>query len=92
MEDAIGSRSRREFLKTTATAGATAYGLSLARSAHAAGNESIKIGMIGCGGRCSVITSLCCIATDAGGCTQNSDCCANCCINGVCNHESACAG
>jgi predicted dehydrogenase len=32
---------------------ATACGLSLARSAHAAGNQQIKIGMLGCGGRCS---------------------------------------
>ena len=46
--------SRREFLKTTATAGAmTASGLSAARSVHAAGKEEIRIGMIGCGGRCS---------------------------------------
>jgi myo-inositol 2-dehydrogenase / D-chiro-inositol 1-dehydrogenase len=47
------TRSRRDFLKKSAVAGATAYGLSLARSAHAAGGESIKVGMIGCGGRCS---------------------------------------
>jgi predicted dehydrogenase len=48
-----GARSRRDFLKTTA-AGATALaGLSIARSAHAAGSQQIKIGMIGCGGRCS---------------------------------------
>ncbi|OHB83002.1 MAG: hypothetical protein A2V98_06245 [Planctomycetes bacterium RBG_16_64_12] len=46
--------SRREFLKTTAAAGAaTVGGLSLARSAHAAGEQAIRIGMIGCGGRCS---------------------------------------
>ncbi len=46
-------RSRRDFLKTAAGSGAAAYGLSLARSAHGAGSESIKVGMIGCGGRCS---------------------------------------
>lgn len=46
-------KTRRQFLKTTA-AGATAWGtLSLARGAHAAGDGTIKIGMIGCGGRCS---------------------------------------
>jgi len=46
-------RSRREFLKRS-SAGAAALGaLSLARSVHAAGDETIKIGMIGCGGRCS---------------------------------------
>ncbi|HPM83189.1 MAG TPA: Gfo/Idh/MocA family oxidoreductase [Candidatus Anammoximicrobium sp.] len=45
--------SRREFLKTSAVGMATASGLPLARSAHAAGSEAIKIGMLGCGGRCS---------------------------------------
>jgi len=46
--------SRREFLKTaaTVTAGATVLGgLTLARSAHAAGNDVVKIALIGCGGR-----------------------------------------
>jgi predicted dehydrogenase len=46
-------RSRREFLKKSALGAAAAYGLSVARGAHAAGNEVIKVGMIGCGGRCS---------------------------------------
>jgi myo-inositol 2-dehydrogenase / D-chiro-inositol 1-dehydrogenase len=46
--------SRRDFLKATAVAGAAATGgLSIARSAHAAGTQEIRIGMIGCGGRCS---------------------------------------
>jgi predicted dehydrogenase len=46
--------SRRAFLKQTAAGTvAAASGLSLARSAHAAGNQAIKIGMLGCGGRCS---------------------------------------
>jgi predicted dehydrogenase len=45
--------SRRDFLKTTSAGAALAGGLSLARSAHAQGKEEIKIGMIGCGGRCS---------------------------------------
>lgn len=46
--------SRREFLKTsTATmiGGGLVGGLSLARSAHAAGDDVIRIGLIGCGGR-----------------------------------------
>ncbi len=46
--------SRRGFLKTsaTATASVAALGtLDLSRSAHAAGSEVIKLGMIGCGGR-----------------------------------------
>jgi predicted dehydrogenase len=47
------SPSRRDFLKTSAAGVAVASGLSLARSAHAAGSAAIKIGMLGCGGRCS---------------------------------------
>lgn len=51
--------SRREFLKKSskvAVAGATAAAivtpkLSLARSAHAFGSDTIKIGLVGCGGR-----------------------------------------
>jgi predicted dehydrogenase len=45
--------NRREFLRTsTAVAGgALLGGLSLARSAHAAGSDVLKIGLIGCGGR-----------------------------------------
>lgn len=45
--------TRREFLKTsTVAASAAAVGtLELSRSAHAAGSDIIKVGMIGCGGR-----------------------------------------
>jgi myo-inositol 2-dehydrogenase/D-chiro-inositol 1-dehydrogenase len=46
--------SRRGFLKTStlAAAGATFAGsLGIARSAHAAGDDTIRIGVIGCGGR-----------------------------------------
>lgn len=50
---AKNGKSRREFLKTTVAGAAVAGGLSLARSAHAAGDDAIKIGMIGCGGRCT---------------------------------------
>jgi predicted dehydrogenase len=46
--------TRRQFLKRSAVlATAAAPSLSLIRSAHAAGADAIKIGMIGCGGRCS---------------------------------------
>ena len=47
------SSNRREFLKTStlAAAGAVAGGLALKRSAHAAGSDVLKIGLIGCGGR-----------------------------------------
>ncbi len=45
--------SRRDFLKTSsvAAAGALAGGLSIARGAHAAGDDTLKVGLIGCGGR-----------------------------------------
>jgi len=47
------SASRRDFLKTSTVlaGGALAGGLSLARSAHAAGSDVLKLGLIGCGGR-----------------------------------------
>jgi predicted dehydrogenase len=45
-----GHSSRRVFLKTSA---ATVAGLSIARGAHAAGDDVIRIGMVGCGGRCA---------------------------------------
>ncbi|MBM3999352.1 MAG: Gfo/Idh/MocA family oxidoreductase [Planctomycetes bacterium] len=45
---------RRDFLKATTAAGiGAAARLTIARSAHAAGNDTIRIGMVGCGGRCS---------------------------------------
>ena len=49
------SPNRRDFLKTSAVVASGAAGLaglSLARSAHAAGSDIIKIGMVGCGSRC----------------------------------------
>lgn len=50
---AIGSSlKRRDFLKTTSTAvGATLLGLGVERAAHAASDDTIKIALIGCGGR-----------------------------------------
>ncbi len=47
--------TRRDFLKASTVAAAGAAGLarvSLARTAHAAGSDIIKIGMVGCGSRC----------------------------------------
>jgi predicted dehydrogenase len=51
--DTTAQTSRREFLaRSTALAGtAVAGSLSIARGAHAAGSDSLKIGLIGCGGR-----------------------------------------
>jgi myo-inositol 2-dehydrogenase / D-chiro-inositol 1-dehydrogenase len=44
--------SRREFLKTsTIAAGALAGSLAFSRSVHAAGDDTLKLGLIGCGGR-----------------------------------------
>ena len=44
--------SRRQFLKTSAAASATAFTtLELSRGAYAAGSDTLKVGMIGCGGR-----------------------------------------
>jgi myo-inositol 2-dehydrogenase/D-chiro-inositol 1-dehydrogenase len=51
MTDPIGT-SRRDFLKTGAAAsGALAAGLGFVPSVHARGNDVIKVGLIGCGGR-----------------------------------------
>ncbi len=52
--------SRRDFLAASATmAGTTmAGGLAVSRSAHAAGSDALKIGLIGCGGRgCGAVVS-----------------------------------
>ena len=45
--------SRRDFLKTSTVvaAGAMVGGLTIGRSAHAAGDDTLKIGLVGCGGR-----------------------------------------
>ena len=44
----ILSPSRRDFLKTSTAA---SIGLGMMTNAHAAGSDSIKVGLIGCGGR-----------------------------------------
>ena len=45
-----GASSRREFLKGSAAAVSVA-GLAIGQSAHAAGSDVLKVGLIGCGGR-----------------------------------------
>jgi len=47
--------TRRDFLKSSALAASAAMlgGLDISRSAHAAGSDVIRVGMIGCGGRCT---------------------------------------
>jgi predicted dehydrogenase len=47
------STSRRRFLQTSAATLGTGLALSqgIARSAHAAGDDTLKIGLVGCGGR-----------------------------------------
>ena len=44
-------KSRRGFLKSSAAAAAAMGGLALSRSAHAAGSDVLKVGLIGCAGR-----------------------------------------
>ena len=43
--------TRRDFLKGASVAGAAVAGLSLARGAHAAGSDEIRVVLSGCGGR-----------------------------------------
>jgi predicted dehydrogenase len=44
--------TRRDFIKSSSVAAsAAALGLGIERSAHAAGSDILKVGMIGCGGR-----------------------------------------
>ncbi len=52
-ENPMEVSSRRQFLKTTSAvaAGAVAGSLSISRSAHAAGDDVLKVGLIGCGSR-----------------------------------------
>ncbi|MDR3404460.1 MAG: Gfo/Idh/MocA family oxidoreductase [Chthoniobacter sp.] len=51
------SINRRRFLRTTGGAAAAISALSIDRFAHAAENNTIKLGMIGCGGRGSGATN-----------------------------------
>ena len=55
-----GFRSRREFLKTSSAVvgGTLVGGLGIAQSAHAAGSDLIRVGLIGCGGRGTGAASL----------------------------------
>jgi myo-inositol 2-dehydrogenase/D-chiro-inositol 1-dehydrogenase len=48
MTEPTSSPSRRDFLKAST---ATAAGLAFLPNAHAKGNDTIKVGLIGCGGR-----------------------------------------
>lgn len=52
-DQSLPAPSRRDFLTRSAAGATSLAALSIARGAHAAGNGTIKIGMIGCGGRCS---------------------------------------
>ncbi len=48
----ISPSSRRDFLKTSLAAAAINLGVPpIARSAHVAGSDTIRIGLVGCGGR-----------------------------------------
>ena len=52
-EEVANATSRRSFLKLSTAAISTAAvgGLELSRSAWAAGSDTIRVGLIGCGGR-----------------------------------------
>src|SRR5436305_14691741 len=52
-ERQANSTSRRDFLKATtlAAGGALVANLGLLSNVHAAGSDTIKVGVIGCGGR-----------------------------------------
>lgn len=53
--DAVCGTTRRDFLKNSAllASAAVAGSSGIARNAYAAGSDIIKVGMIGCGGRCT---------------------------------------
>jgi myo-inositol 2-dehydrogenase/D-chiro-inositol 1-dehydrogenase len=53
--DASKNRTRREFLKGTATlaGGALASQLTIGKVAYATGSNILRVGMVGCGGRCT---------------------------------------
>jgi predicted dehydrogenase len=55
--------SRREFLRTS-TAVAAVSGLGFLPNAHAAGSDTIKVGLIGCGGRGTGAAEQCVTAAD----------------------------
>src|SRR6516225_2656682 len=59
------STSRRDFLKSSTAA---TLGLGLLSNAHAAGSDTIKVGLIGCGGRGSGAAENIC---EAAGTTYN---------------------
>jgi predicted dehydrogenase len=50
---ASAGTSRRDFLKSSAALASTAMagGLTIGRSAHAGGDDLLKVGLVGCGGR-----------------------------------------
>ena len=45
------NQSRRTFLKTAAAAGAALTAEALLPQVHAAGSDTIQVGLVGCGGR-----------------------------------------
>ena len=45
--------SRRQFLKHSAALAAAGPALAVARNAYAGGGDTLRVGMVGCGGRCA---------------------------------------
>jgi myo-inositol 2-dehydrogenase / D-chiro-inositol 1-dehydrogenase len=65
---AAGESSRRDFLKTSGVAvagGALAGTLGIAKSAHAASSDTVKVALIGCGGRGSGAAGDCLSAKES---------------------------
>src|SRR5438552_7304786 len=50
-QSASADASRRDFLKVSAVAGASLTALAVAPAVHAAGGDTLRIGLIGCGNR-----------------------------------------
>src|SRR6266699_1445001 len=50
-QPASSAASRRDYLKTSAVAGASLTALAVAPAVHAAGGDTLKVGLIGCGNR-----------------------------------------
>ena len=51
MDRDSSSPTRRGFLSATAATAIGTLATSVARNVHAAGNDQLKVGLIGCGGR-----------------------------------------
>ena len=84
-QSASADTSRRDFLKVSAVAGASLTALAVAPAVHAAGGDTLKIGLIGCGNRGTGA------AAQALNADANASCCKTCSTAGS-RHTSPGAG